>query len=191
MDVTLEVFEGEQKVNEALIELLVDLTFNSAVRVGVAGIFLDAVDRQFEARAQPGSGQSEIVSTTTGEYDLELVAGFAPFLEKNGRSYTAGGSANFAPYFGIGVLSVSPDGANVDFLKSIHLGIEWAPNQNFSIAATGVLRRVTRLAPGLQVGGPVNGDVPTISTQAFGAAVVLNFSPELLNFAGTGLGSGL
>ncbi len=191
LDVTLEIREGEEVVDQALVELLVDQTFSSAVRVGVSAVFLGAVDQGFEARAQPGAGQEEIVAVTAGDYDLELVAGFAPFLEKNGRSYTSGSSANFAPYFGIGVLSVSPDGAELDFLKSLHLGVEWAPSQTFSVAVTGVLRRVDRLAPGSQIGGPVNGEVPTISTQSFGMGVVLNFSPELLNFAGTGLGSGL
>ncbi|MFT7624079.1 MAG: hypothetical protein ACI9WU_003265, partial [Myxococcota bacterium] len=100
-----------------------------------------------------------------------------PFFERGGRGYSGTNWAHFAPYVGIGVLSVTGDGA-FDALKSIHVGVEWEPTSNFSIALTGVVRRVTRLAGGVTVGSPVTGDVPTVTEPHFGLGVVINLSPD-------------
>lgn len=121
----------------------------------------------------------------TGGYDLEIVAGFAAFLDKGGRGYSSHDYSRFAPYLGIGLLSQGADG-EVDFLKSVHLGVEWELTPTFSLASTVVLRRVTRLAPGVALGGPVQGDVPTVTRQSVGLGFVLNVSPEFLRVGSLG-----
>lgn len=175
------------------VELIIDRTYSSALRVGFGGVFLGAVDREFDAQTQPGAGQAEIVATGSQSYDLELVLGFAPFLERGGRSYASPSLARFAPYIGVGLLSQGGggggDAVQLEFFKSLHLGVEWELNPTFSVALTGVLRRVDRLSPGLRIGGPVEGNnVPTVERQALGLGLVINISPEFLRFGKRAVG---
>ncbi len=180
VDVLVEVTDGDGDTwSRTKVELVVEATYSSALRVGVAGVFLDGVDREYVARRQPGAGQAEVAAVETGGYDLEVVAGFAAFLDENGRGYSKHDFGNFAPYLGLGVVAQGADGS-FDFLKSVHLGVEWELTPTFSLASTLVLRRVTRLAPGVELGGPVQGEVPTVTRQSVGVGFVLNVSPEFL-----------
>ena len=173
------------------IELLVDQTYSSAFRVGFGGVFLGGVDRKFEALQAPGSGQAEIVSTGSQSHDMELVLGFAPFLEEGGRSYARPSWTHFAPYVGVGVISQKV-GDDLDYFKSLHLGVEWEMSPTFSVAGTMAIRRVTRLAPGYEIGGPVaaNGDIPTVERQALGLGLMINVSPDFLRFVNPPAGGG-
>ena len=187
VDVT--VGAGEEIYAKTAVQLIVEETFSGALRMGIAGIFGNAVDRTYRPYMHAGSGQYEIVSNESGPFDLEFVIGFAPFLERGGRGYTSGSRFHFAPFVGVGVLSMGGEG-HAQWLKSIHLGLEWEPTPTFSIAFTGVLRRVTRLREGAILGGPTgssDSDVPTATRHELGMAVVLNLSPDFFQFGSSGI----
>lgn len=167
------------------VELLIEEAYLGAIRLGLGPVFKSAVDRAYEARTTPGSQQAEIVATSSGNVDLELVLGFAPFvfdyLTDGGRAAVTGCSLCIAPYVGIGLLNQR--GTSLELMKSLHLGLEWEMSPSFSVAGTMVLRRVTRLAPGYEVGSPVDGEVPTTAAIGVGGGLVFSFSPELFKIA--------
>jgi hypothetical protein len=184
--------ENNAVTAERTLEFIIDRTYAGAVRLGVAVVFANAVDREYAARTVGNSQQAEIVATKAGRTGFEVVLGYAPYAfdyiqnRGRGRSYAntslrdrAGG---FAPYAGLGLLAAS--GTGVEILKSVHMGLEWEPTPNFSIGLTAVARRVTRLGDGLSVGSPVTGDVPTQEVIRWGGALVLNFSTEFFRTAG-------
>jgi hypothetical protein len=187
--VSVSVGDEEESFAKTAVQLIVEETFSGALRMGIAGIFGNAVDRTYRPYMHAGSGQHEIVANESGPFDLEFVIGFAPFLERGGRGYTSGSRYHFAPYVGVGVLSMGGEG-HAQWLKSIHLGLEWEPTPTFSIAFTGVLRRVTRLRTGSVLGGPTGSaddDVPTAMRHELGMAVVLNLSPDFFQFGTSGV----
>jgi hypothetical protein len=167
------------------IELTVETTYLGAIRLGVGPVFKGAVDRSYSSVARPGSQQREIAATSSGNVDLELVLGFAPylfdFIGGEGRGTVTHCKFCLAPYVGIGVLNQST--TSLEVLKSLHFGLEWEFSPSFSLAGTFVLRRVTRLAPGYQIGSPVDDEVPTVAEYGFGGGLVFNFSPEFFKFA--------
>ncbi len=189
VNVIISMFENGRPVSERRVELIVEQTYSGAVRFGIATIGGGAVDRSYDARTLPSSAQAEVVQTSHSTVDLELVIGFAPFLEQawGGRGYASSRRLSeapfgFSPFVGVGILNENRNA--LELLKSLHLGVEWEINPHFSLAATYVLRRVDRLAPGLTVGAPVGPDgVLTTSTYQSGWGVVLNVSPEFLRFA--------
>jgi hypothetical protein len=131
---------------------------------------------------RPGSGQSEIVASNVGDMDLEVVLGGAIFLDKGGRGYAVPGhDMRWAPYFGLGIVNQEHKGLEV--LHSVHLGIEYELNPHFSIALTGVARKITQLGKGLEVGDPVTSTVPTTTGIEFGFGLVINLSPDFLRLA--------
>lgn len=167
------------------VELIVEETYVGAIRLGVAALFNDAVDRSYEARTYPGSKQAEIGATTFGHVNAEIVLGFAPYLfdylkTGEGRPAITKGTG-LAPYFGIGLLNAN--GTGIELVKSIHLGLEYQFAPSFSLALTGVGRRVNRLPPGFTVGSPVTGTVPTTTGFGLGVGLVLNFSPEFFKIS--------
>jgi len=171
------------------VELIVEETYLGALRFGIGAVFAGASDMSYEARQVDGSSQKEVTATSGGIADFEVVVGAAPFVFDlpNGRGAVTSGAA-FAPYLGFGVLSVS-SGGEVGFLKSIHLGLELEFAQNFSLAATFVIRRVDRLPEDLQIGSAVrDGTVPTTATIGFGPGLVINVSPDVLKVVGKGAG---
>lgn len=175
-------------------ELFVEKTYSGALRLGIGALFGPTVDHEYRSVRVDGSAQNEIVASTGGRAEFELVAGYAPFLfdGRKGRSYHATTlrqrARRFAPYIGLGVLNVaSPTG--VDFFKSVHLGLEFELQRNLSIAVTAIARRVTELRPGYHVGSPVGADVPTRERLAFGVGIVINLTPEFLRFATRGSSS--
>ncbi|WP_437300219.1 hypothetical protein [Sorangium sp. So ce426] len=184
-DIKIKHLDGAENPTYT-VELLVEQTYVGAVRLGLGPVFTGAVDRVYEASTRPGSQQPEIVARSSGNVDVELVLGFAPFvfdyLADGGRSAIRGCGTCVAPYVGIGLLNQSA--TSLELLKSLHLGLEWEFSPSFSLAGTVVLRRVTRLAPGYEVGSPVDaGSVPTTERYGVGGGLVFNFSPEFLQVA--------
>ena len=178
------------------VELIVETTYSGAIRIGFGMVFGGAVDRRYTAQAYPGSDQSEIVANGGGDLDIELVVGIAPFLETfmGGRGYHSGRNLTtfpfgLAPYVGLGLIGSRVGGA--EFLTSFYFGLEWEPIQNFSVAATIVARRVHRLLPGLSVGDAVApGAVLSREGYELGLGIVINVSPEFLQFTGAIAGGG-
>jgi hypothetical protein len=189
LNVIITLTRNGAPISERLVELIVEQTYSGAIRIGVATVWGGAVDRSYDARTVPGSNQEEVVQTATSKVDLELVIGFAPFLEQawGGRGYATSRRLSDAPYglspyFGIGILNENKNA--LELLKSVHLGVEWEMNPHFSVAATYVLRRVERLGRGITVGSPV-GPEGIYTTQSYqsGWGLVFNVSPEFLRFA--------
>ncbi|MCA9516693.1 MAG: hypothetical protein KC635_17245, partial [Myxococcales bacterium] len=149
LTVRLKDLEDNPIGSDMLVEFFIDETYSGAFRVGFAGILLGGVDQSYSRTTRPGSQQSELVASKPNPVDVDIVIGYAPYLDAGGRA--ASGCDNrpfcFSPYFGIGLASASSDGS-IDFLKSVHLGIEWELTPSFSIGVTANLRRVTRLAKG-------------------------------------------
>jgi len=184
---------GDAKPKAATaIDLAVDQGYSGALRLGVAHVFWSH-DRSY-SKLQRGPGlPKEIVETSATSN--EVVAGYAVFLDGIGWRAPAGrtyaicdpGAIAFirrhvGVYFGFGALSYSP--GNVDFLKSIHAGLDIELTRNLSIAVTGVLRRTQQLGGGLHAGGPApEGDLPMSNRYEGGLAIVLNFSTEFAKFA--------
>jgi hypothetical protein len=183
-DIKIKQMEGGKETSYT-VELVVEETYIGAVRLGVSAVIKGAVDREYSAQARPGSQQAEIVAKSTGPVDLELVLGFAPylfdFIEEDGRAAVTGCRRCFAPYVGLGLLNQSA--TSLELLKSLHFGLEWEFAPSFSVAGTFVVRRVTRLATGFEVGSPVGTDVPTTMGYSLGCGLVFNFSPEFFKVA--------
>lgn len=164
------------------VDIAVDTPYAGAIRIGVAGIFGSARDRSYAVQTLPGSGQAEIVTTEGGSMDAELVLGIAAYLEGGGRTYFTGDRHHWSPYFGIGL--VDKQNSSFEFLRSLHVGLEYEVSKQFSIAGTVVGRRVDRLVDGLEVGDPVTGmSVSTRKGYSFGVGVVINVSPDFLKIA--------
>lgn len=119
--------------------------------------------------------------------DLDVVIGYSPYLDAGGRAGSGCESAPFCfnPYFGLGLLSAS-SGGDLQWLKSVHLGVEWELTEAFAIGLTANLRRVERLAKGFAPGYPVEGEVPTDDKFVFGVGLVINLSPEFLKVGASG-----
>lgn len=189
-DGAIEVTVREQGKGDRkrALELEVMPTYAGAIRLGVATVFDGAQDASFDVESFPGSSTSEIVGNTAGAFDAELVVGYAPFFEHGGRSYMDPVTINplswrWAPYFGVGI---GTEGENTfSLLKSLHAGVEVEPVQGFSIAATLVGRRVSRLKDGFAIGQAYAGsDAPFADGYSVGWGLVFNFSPEVLQLMG-------
>jgi hypothetical protein len=180
------------KISDVNLDLVVVKRYLGAFRVGVAGI-VDAPDRKFEARTAPGSSQAEIVRTE--HYPVELVLGYSVYLETlyddRARSYfdssgRAKQDGRFGLFLGFGVASYSE--TNINYLQSLHLGLEYELGPHLAIAVTGVARRVEELAAGAMVGAPTAGNPATVPTQKdydLGGAIVINISPSFFKFPRT------
>lgn len=173
-------------------EFVVEKTYSGAVRLGIGALIGSAVDVDYGAEKIGNSMQSQIVAKSDGRFEFEFVVGYSPYVfdmirGKKGRRYhntrLRDRAYGFSPYIGLGVLNVAR-AADVEFFRSVHLGLEWEPFPNFSIAVTAVARRVTRLQDNLHVGSPVSGtDPPTRERIAWGMGIVLNLTSEFFRFA--------
>lgn len=174
------------------ITLLVEPAYGGAIRFGLATVFGPAVSHQYSVLTAPGAGQRELGLSFTGNAEFELVVGATAFvwdlIGRGGRTYITPrpwwSYVIPSPLIGMGVIGTLGD--KVSAFQSLHLGGEWEFTRAFSIAATAVLRRTTRLNDGLSVGSPVSGDDIGAFTHAelnWGFGLVVNFSPELLQVA--------
>jgi hypothetical protein len=190
--VTAAVAPPASSATGTTIDLAVDQGYSGAVRFGVGHVF-GAHDHSY-SKLQRGPDQpKEIVETAAAA--TEVVVGYALFLDGLGWRKPAGrtyalrneGVGAFITrhtgiFFGFGALSYSP--SNIDFLKSIHAGIEIEFTRNLSIAATVVYRRTSQLDGGLRAGGPApEGDILTATHYEPGFGLTLNFSTDFLKFA--------
>lgn len=177
-------------IDQLLFDVAVDSVFYAALRLGI-GVGFGEFDNGYQAQKVGGSAVSEVVATANRDVNLELVLGFAPYLDGltswnfKGRSYGDGLDVGFAPYFGIGIVSQST--SNLTAFRSFHAGGEIEIGRNFSIALTYVGRFVNDLPDGIAVGSAVpDGTLSTHAALASGGAVVLNLAPEFFKFAGGG-----
>lgn len=157
-----------------------------AVRVGVG--LSTVVDASYSAVMAPGSSTAEIMGTTVGAVQPELVIGWAPFLEKEGRVYANPNHVKFAPYLGLGVVAVNPENETaLSLLRSVYAGVEWEFMHSSSLTLAGTVRRVSRLADSFDVGGPIGAAtaVPTTTGYMPGLAIIFNVSPEFLEYGRT------
>lgn len=180
---TLELHRPDEEavLDRLRVELFVERTFSGAIRMGLAGVGLGAVNANYSVGTPQGGKQGQIVAHDLDPFEYELVVGYAPFFDKGGRprSGCAYKPWCFAPYLGLGLLS--PGQVGPQFLTSLHLGLEWEPVDAFSVAFTAVGRRVRRLAADRRVGGPADvGDSLTTDALALGAGIVFNVSPSFL-----------
>jgi hypothetical protein len=188
----ITLFDNQRaQVNEPLaIEFWIDETYSGAFRVGIGGIFLGGVERRHHAVTRGNSLQSEIEVSGRNVMDVDLMLGYSPYLDSGGRAATGCDNAPFCfnPYFGLGVVSVDSGsgGGGVDWLKSVHLGVEWEVSPAFAVAVTANLRRVQRLAGGLHPGDPIEGDIPTENRYVFGVGLVVNLSPTFFKIGAGG-----
>ncbi|HWO11705.1 MAG TPA: hypothetical protein VNN80_19555 [Polyangiaceae bacterium] len=164
-----------------------------ALRLGL-GLALgeDAVPPAYEAKIPAGASTPVVTQTSGGRAAAELVMGVSPFildyLKWGGRSYENNDTWFIAPFVGFGVLSATAQG--IDAFRSFHLGIEFEPIRQLSIAATWVIRRVDRLAGGLTEGSPLAGDsITTRSDWGTGFGIVINATPDVFRFAAHSEGS--
>lgn len=172
------------------IEFWIDETYSGAFRVGIGGIFLGGVERRHHAVTHGNSLQPEIEVSGRNVMDVDLMLGYSPYLDSGGRAATGCDNAPFCfnPYFGLGVVSVDSGsgGGGIDWLKSVHLGVEWEVSPAFAVAVTANLRRVQRLAGGLHPGDPIEGDIPTENRYVFGVGLVINLSPTFFKIGAGG-----
>ncbi len=189
---TITLFDNQRaQVGDPLgIEFWIEETYSGAFRAGIAGIFLGGVERRHHAVTRGNSLQPEIEVSGRNLMDVDLMLGYSPYLDSGGRAATGCDNAPFCfnPYFGIGLVSVDggSGGGGIDWLKSVHLGVEWEISPAFAVAVTANLRRVQRLAGGLHPGDPIEGDIPTENRYVFGVGLVVNLSPAFFKIGAGG-----
>ena len=197
LTVKVETDAEPKKSNTFELPFLVRKYFSGAMKLSMAVIVGNSVQYNYEVAKVGGSETKEIILTSGGRAEFEMVVGYTPYVFDRGqrRSYEKTSllqrGAGFAPYFGLGLISVG-NGGDVGFLKSLYVGIEWSPIKNFSLAPTAVLRRVARLRNGYKIGSPVpdgttNKDL-TKDRLSLGFALVLSFTPEIFRIAAGGTG---
>jgi len=187
LTIRLRDLQNQEIGSPMQVEFWIEETYSGAFRLGVAGIFLGGVDQSYSRVQRPGAQQAEITATAPNPIDVDLIIGYAPYLDRGGRA--ASGCQNapfcFSPFFGIGLLSPSSVGG-LDFMKSVHLGVEWELTSTFSIGLTANLRRVSRLGGGLRVGAAIDGEVVTEDRFILGAGVIINLSPAFFKVGASG-----
>lgn len=180
----LQITVGEKSTTVAEFEVATPI--GGAIRVGV-GVGTVA-DTAYQGILAPGSSTYEVVATTEGRFSPELIVGFAPFLEPQGRIYFDPRRQRFAPYVGLGVVAADNKDSEttLSLLRSVYLGGEFEFMHSSSLALAMQLRRVSRLPDAYEVGGPAPGEeVPTVSGYQLGVALIFNVSPEFLEFSRT------
>lgn len=189
MAVTVAILRAEQRVWERSVELLIESTWSGAVRSGV-GFLWCPYERDYEVLTVPGSAQPEVVNAV-GELagpGVEVVIGYAPFLDRGGRGYQSPEDRSFlpgrfAPYLGLGLLSASTT-QSLGLLKTAYVGAEWEFNASSSISLALALHQVEGLREGFRLGGPARtDDIVSFSTYRPGLALVLNASPDFMKIA--------
>lgn len=175
------------------IELEIEPLSWGAARFGFAALFGNVVARTYTAEQVAGSKQLEIREKGSNHFGWEATVGLAPYVldlvtcPGHGRSHVGGCNRRVAPYFGIGIVGQAADG--VSAFNSFYLGAEFEFASNFSVAAAAVWRNVDTLRHGYVEGSAVeSGTDFTRSSTQLGFGVVLNVSPDFLQFAMGGSG---
>ena len=175
-------------VDQLPFDVAVDTVYYAALRLGIA-LGFGEFDHGYQAQKVGGSAVSEVVATANRDMNMEVVLGFAPYLDGifsgklHGRNYGSGFDIGLAPFVGIGIVSQGTN--NLTAFRSFHAGAELEVGRNFSIAFTYVGRFVNELPAGVAVGSAVpDGTLSTHAALVSGYALVLNLSPEFFKFAG-------
>ncbi len=183
------------KVREAGTDIIVDRSYSSALRFGVAHIF-GLHDIQYKGIQYEKEGRF-VITKRSSELN-EIVLGYALYFDwlfSHGRSYNLTCPLWVCPaqylgrhvglYAGFGAVSFAS--GNFDYLKSFHFGLEFEI-KNFSLAVTMVTRRTPSLNGSLHVGDEVlSADIDTVDRYRFGFGVVANFSTDFLRFTAGGV----
>ena len=194
--IVLDGEHAESADKEIELELFSERRYWGALRLGFGFAFGKAASDTYELRGTTSMGDgtttpAKIALASDPKFNTDLVVGFAPYLFDliacGGRSHTNGAigeGCNFyiAPYIGFGLAGQSGD--TLKALTGLYLGaeVEFAPA--FSLALTYAIRRVDSLSEGLAVGTEVGVDAKYITTTTgHGFGLVVNFSPEFLQFA--------
>jgi len=184
-----ELPDATKVVAEHTIELEVDTTYVGAIRLGFSSIFGDAVDRAYDSQIAPGSGTREVVSTESGDVNVEVIVGISAYvvdlIADGGRRYASRPRWSYlapSPYVAIGVITPKED--QVKVIPSLHIGLEWEISKSFAFGVDAVARRVTRLADDLSVGSPVS-TMTSITEERYewGWSFTFSVSPEFFQFA--------
>jgi hypothetical protein len=194
----VDVTDPTKSRGEVGVDILVDKVYSSALRFGLSRVFrLD--DVEYVGVQADKDGPYFIKRHAAPPH--EVVLGLSLYSEwlwgRGGRRYFLTPYYNGARdlpkviwhhtglYIGIGALSYSP--SNLDFMKSVHAGIEIEATPNLSIAFTVVIRRTPKLDEGLFVGDEVpTASVSTTDAYRGGLGIVINFSTDFLKFAAKG-----
>lgn len=173
-----------EDVRKDSVDLIVLKSFAGAIRFGVSFGFTPTQEAWGVEQLDDSAGV--VVYGGTRWFEPEFVVGFAPFLERGGRTYyPRRRQVRAAPYFGVGIVGAAEDaGATVPvgFLRSLYAGVEVEFGRYFSVAIAAMAKRGSMLESGLEQGDLVDwsGDDPpdvTRSEPYGGVALVLNLSP--------------
>lgn len=151
-----------------------------AIRLGLA--VTGPASRAYTTGEADDTGMAPIERRRGDRVDGELVVGFAPFLEPEGRDYLLDSPLRLAPQIGLGLLAANGSSVRFTALQSYHLGgeVEFAPGLALSTSLT--LRRVPRLPKGLDEGDRIAAttDVETVGAIRPGLSLALSYSPKVL-----------
>ncbi|NOY28571.1 MAG: hypothetical protein GXP62_22175, partial [Oligoflexia bacterium] len=150
----------------------------AAFRLGMA--VTTPAHQAWKAGTPDASGLAPIIASDGDIVDGELVVSVAPFLQRGGRDYLVPQPFRLAPQFGLGVVAVNGASIRFSLLQSYYLGAELELTSTFAVSLSGSLRRVGRLASGVQAGDLIDPStsIPTIHRFHPGIAVAVGFTPR-------------
>lgn len=172
-------------------DLVVRPVYASAIRVGVAAVYVPKSAFYDVAEAEPGSSVKVLRQVGT-PFVPELVIGYSSSLTGRPRDdlFPPLVAPNFWQslgwYGGVGLVAPSAtDAFPVDFLTSLHVGIEYAPMPGFAITPVPSVRRGSALRDEWDVGevGPADVDTALRPALQGGYGIILNVSPRFFRFA--------
>lgn len=181
------ISSGDETKDTTQVTILINKTYAGAFRLGVATIFGEVVPQLYEGRTRPGSKQRE-VATFDRDFPgvFEFVVGYTVYLPPHRPEVNLWPTWHFAGiYFGMGVLQLDPQSEQkaLDFLKSLHVGIEFELNANAAIAFTALASRINILDSKEGVGTPLgDSEEPHMTSDlrlGYGFGIVVNFGPKV------------
>lgn len=172
--------EAPEEITLKPYELLYDKGVIGAINVGTGVVFLPR-NRTYAASSytdETGATAAEVVETTSGSVDVELVATYTHY-------FWAVPDSLESPVLGVsGGVSFADLSADAN-PGSIYLGLNGG-FKNLSLGVYGVVRKVDELQPGTALGQAIEVDttVPTVSGYRPGIAIMLTLTPDLFTIKG-------
>lgn len=156
-----------------------------AVRLGLA--LTSPASRRYTTGAADDTGMAPIERRAGDRIDGELVVGFAPFLDPDGRDYSVDSPLRLAPQVGLGIVSANGSTVRFTALQSYHLGGEVEVFPGLAVATSLTVRRVPRLPDGLDEGDRISStsEVETVGAIRPGLSLSLSYSPKPLRLVRT------
>lgn len=148
-----------------------------AIRLGVA--VTSPAHRTYTLGEENEAGTAAVEQSSADVLDGEVVAAFSPFVERGGRDYLNTQPVRFAPTVGLGLMAVNSGSVRFTLFQSFYLGAEVELSPLFAVGLAGTLRRVGRLAPGVDEGDLRDPDdvVPTVGAFRPGLGLTVAFTP--------------